>query len=153
MRIFWNPTRARNSGTARNLYCADRNLTSTRCGLDLAKSLNLRLSSVAVRQRESTFIRRTPDRPWTYGVRYGDLDEVQIDNMSLQNRDWTAGHRERARPSEIRAGVSVVAVASGRGLAVLFMDAGCAAIVPGGQLSIPARAKLSTRPRRLVQLT
>jgi DAK2 domain fusion protein YloV len=83
-----------------------------------------------------------PGSALTYGVRYGDLDEVQIDNMSLQNRDWTAGHRERARPSEIRAGVSVVAVASGRGLAELFMDAGCAAIVPGGQTLNPSASEI-----------
>ncbi len=83
-----------------------------------------------------------PGSALTYGVRYGDLDEVKIDNMSRQNRDWTAGHRERARPSEIRAGVSVVAVASGRGLAELFMDAGCAAIVPGGQTLNPSASEI-----------
>jgi dihydroxyacetone kinase-like predicted kinase len=78
----------------------------------------------------------------TYGVGFGDLDEVKIDNMSLQNRDWAAGHRERARPAETRPGVSVIAVASGKGLADLFQDAGCAAIIPGGQTLNPSASEI-----------
>ena len=45
-------------------------------------------------------------------------------------------------PTEIRPGVSVIAVASGRGLAELFQDAGCAAIVPGGQTLNPSASEL-----------
>ena len=83
-----------------------------------------------------------PGAALTFGVGYGDLDEVKIDNMSLQNRDWASGHRERSRPAEIRPGVSVVAVASGPGLAALFQDAGCAAIVPGGQTLNPSASEV-----------
>ena len=83
-----------------------------------------------------------PGSALTYGISFGELDELKIDNMSLQNRDWTAGHRERARPTEIRAGVSVIAVASGKGLADLFQDAGCAAIIPGGQTLNPSAIEI-----------
>ncbi len=83
-----------------------------------------------------------PGSALTYGVGFGELDELKIDNMSLQNRDWTAGHRERARPTEIRAGISVIAVASGKGLADLFQDAGCAAIIPGGQTLNPSASEI-----------
>ena len=83
-----------------------------------------------------------PGSALTYGVGFGELDELKIDNMSLQNRDWAAGHRERARPAEIRSGVSVIAVASGRGLADLFQDAGCAAIIPGGQTLNPSASEI-----------
>ena len=83
-----------------------------------------------------------PGSALTFGIGYGELDEVKIDNMSLQNRDWTAGHRERSRPAEIRTGVSVIAVASGKGLADLFQDAGCAAIVPGGQTLNPSASEI-----------
>ena len=83
-----------------------------------------------------------PGSALTYGISFGELDELKIDNMSLQNRDWTAGHRERARPTEIRPGVSVIAVASGKGLADLFQDAGCAAIIPGGQTLNPSASEI-----------
>ena len=83
-----------------------------------------------------------PGSALTYGVGFGDLDEVKIDNMSLQNRDWTVGHRQRSTPAEIRPGLSVIAVASGKGLADLFQDAGCAAIVPGGQTLNPSASEL-----------
>ena len=83
-----------------------------------------------------------PGSALTYGIGFGELDELKIDNMSLQNRDWTAGHRERARPTEIRAGISVIAVASGKGLADLFQDAGCAAIIPGGQTLNPSASEI-----------
>ena len=83
-----------------------------------------------------------PGSALTLGIGYGELDEVKIDNMSLQNRDWTASHRERSLPAEIRAGVSVIAVASGKGLADLFQDAGCAAIVPGGQTLNPSASEI-----------
>ena len=83
-----------------------------------------------------------PGSALSYGIRFGELDELKIDNMSLQNRDWTAGHRERTRPAEIRPGVSVIAVASGKGLADLFQDAGCAAIIPGGQTLNPSASEI-----------
>ena len=83
-----------------------------------------------------------PGSALSYGIGFGELDELKIDNMSLQNRDWTAGHRERARPTEIRPGISVIAVASGKGLADLFLDAGCAAIIPGGQTLNPSASEI-----------
>ena len=83
-----------------------------------------------------------PGSALTYAISFGELDELKIDNMSLQNRDWAAGHRERARPAEIRPGISVIAVASGKGLADLFLDAGCAAIIPGGQTLNPSASEI-----------
>ena len=83
-----------------------------------------------------------PGSALTYGIGFGELDELKIDNMSLQNRDWAAGHRQRARPTEVRAGISVIAVASGKGLADLFQDAGCTAIIPGGQTLNPSASEI-----------
>ena len=111
-----------------------------RAGLDaIAESTVIIGGGSAVRVHVHT---EDPGAALTFGVGYGDLDEVKIDNMSLQNRDWTTGHRERARPTEIRPGVSVVAVASGPGFAALFQDAGCAAIVPGGQTLNPSASEI-----------
>ena len=111
-----------------------------RTGLDaIAESTVIVGGGAAVRVHVHT---EDPGAALTFGVTHGDLDEIKIDNMSLQNRDWTAGHRERTRPDEIRPGVSVIAVASGPGIAALFQDAGCAAIVPGGQTLNPSASEI-----------
>ena len=111
-----------------------------RSGLDaIADSTVIVGGGSAVRVHVHT---EDPGAALTFGVAHGDIDEVKIDNMSLQNRDWTTGHRERSRPAEIRSGASVVAVASGPGIAALFQDAGCAAIVPGGQTLNPSASEI-----------
>ena len=89
-----------------------------------------------------------PGSALTYGAAHGELDEIKIDNMSRQNRDWASAHRERARPAAIRPGVSVIAVASGPGLAALFQDAGCAAIIPGGQTLNPSAHEIIAAARQ-----
>ena len=108
---------------------------------DIADSTVVIGGGAAVRVHIHT---ETPGPALTYAAEFGELDEIKIDNMSRQNLDWTAGHRERtaAAPPEIRPGVSVIAVAAGPGLAALFQDAGCAAIVPGGQTLNPSASEL-----------
>ena len=118
----------------------DLSVDALRAGLDaIAESTVIIGGGSAVRVHVHT---EDPGAALTFGVAHGDLDEVRIDNMSLQNRDWTAGHRQRTRPAETRPGVSVVAVASGPGIAALFQDAGCAAIVPGGQTLNPSASEI-----------
>ena len=122
------------------IHGRDLSVDVLRRGLDaIAESTVIIGGGSAVRVHVHT---EDPGAALTFGVGYGDLDEVKIDNMSLQNRDWASGHRERARPEEIRPGVSVIAVASGPGLAALFQDAGCAAIVPGGQTLNPSASEI-----------
>ena len=122
------------------IHGRDLSVDVLRSGLDaIAESTVIIGGGSAVRVHVHT---EDPGAALTFGVGYGDLDEVKIDNMSLQNRDWTTGHRERSRPTEIRPGVSVVAVASGPGIAALFQDAGCAAIVPGGQTLNPSASEI-----------
>ena len=114
----------------------DLSVDSLRTGLDaIAESTVIIGGGSAVRVHVHT---EDPGSALSFGIAHGDLDEIKIDNMSLQNRDWTTGHRERARPDEIKSGVAVVAVASGPGIAALFQDAGCAAIIPGGQTLNPS---------------
>ena len=75
----------------------------------------------------------------TYAVTMGELDQIKIDNMSLQNQDWASGHQERSAP---KSGLALVAVAPGDGLAQLFRDTGCAQVVSGGQTMNPSVAQL-----------
>lgn len=84
-----------------------------------------------------------PGAALSYGVALGELSQIKIDNMNLQNQDWAAGH-QAAQPgnSAPPAGLALVAVAPGDGLAQLFRDAGCAAVVSGGQTMNPSVAQL-----------
>ena len=75
----------------------------------------------------------------TYGASLGQLDQIKIDNMSLQNQDWASGHQERGAPKD---GITLVAVAPGEGLAQLFRDTAGASIVSGGQTMNPSVAQL-----------
>ena len=122
------------------------NMDTLRAGLgEIAESTVIVGGGQAVRIHVHT---ADPGSALTYSVTFGDIDEVKIDNMSLQNRDWTVGHRERSAPTEIRPGLSVIAVASGKGLAEIFQDAGCAAIVPGGQTLNPSASELIAAARQ-----
>ena len=85
-----------------------------------------------------------PGAALTYGVALGELSQIKIDNMNLQNQDWAAGH-QAARPENggpPPSDLAFVAVAPGDGLAQLFRDSGCAAVVSGGQTMNPSVAQL-----------
>ena len=81
----------------------------------------------------------------TYAVGLGELDQIKIDNMSLQNQDWASGHQERGTA---RSGIALVAVAPGDGLAQLFRDTAGAAVVSGGQTMNPSVAQLTSAADR-----
>ena len=81
----------------------------------------------------------------TYGVSLGELDQIKIDNMNLQNEDWASGHQERSAP---RSGIALVAVAPGDGLAQLFRDTAGASVVSGGQTMNPSVAQLTNAADR-----
>ena len=80
-----------------------------------------------------------PGQALSYGVGQGQLSQINIDNMSQQNRRWAGGHRSQEAP---RPGISVVAVVPGEGLAQLFRDSGCDAVVNGGQTMNPSIQQL-----------
>ena len=84
-----------------------------------------------------------PGAALSYGVALGELSQIKIDNMNLQNQDWAAGHQAaQSGNSAALSGLALVAVAPGEGLAQLFRDAGCAAVVSGGQTMNPSVAQL-----------
>ena len=81
----------------------------------------------------------------TYGAGLGELDQIKIDNMNLQNQDWASGHQERNTP---KSGIALVAVAPGEGLAQLFTDTSGALVVSGGQTMNPSVAQLIAAAER-----
>lgn len=71
----------------------------------------------------------------SYGVSVGQLSQVKIENMDLQNLGWAAHHNSS---TPVPQGIAVVAVAPGDGLARLFRDSGCAGVISGGQTMNPS---------------
>ena len=134
--------RRASSATAPSSSSTARSSASTSSAPASTPSPTPRSSSVAGPPSASHVHTEDPGAALTFGVSYGDLDEVKIDNMSLQNRDWTTGHRERARPTEIRTGVSVVAVASGPRHRRPVPGRRLRRIVPGGQTLNPSASEI-----------
>ena len=68
------------------------------------------------------------------GTSLGQLDQIEIQNMSHQNKDFTAGQSAIAPVGEL----AVVAVSCGDGLERLFREVGCAMVISGGQTMNPS---------------
>ena len=75
-----------------------------------------------------------PGPSLSLGASLGQLNQIEIQNMSQQNRDFTAGLSTAATGG----GLAVVAVACGDGLDSLFREVGCAVVVSGGQTMNPS---------------
>jgi hypothetical protein len=84
-----------------------------------------------------------PGPALSYGASLGRLSQVHVENMGDQNLEFVSGHRAR-QPAEgprfigAAGDIAVVAVAPGEGLAKLFREAGCAAVIKGGQTMNPS---------------
>jgi DAK2 domain fusion protein YloV len=76
-----------------------------------------------------------PGPALSYGTSLGQLSQIKIENMSLQNQEWDAGHRSKQMKPQ---GTAVVATVAGEGLERLFCQSGCSAIIRGGQTMNPS---------------
>lgn len=79
-----------------------------------------------------------PGPALTHGTSLGQLSQIEIQNMGQQNRDFVTAHRDSPTGESLAA----VAVVPGDGLADLFLEAGCAAVVSGGQTMNPSVKEL-----------
>ncbi len=89
-----------------------------------------------------------PDRAIAYGLEQGALSRISVENLDAQARevregranDFTTG--QPALASVEVAPISVIAVASGDGLAAVFRSLGSSSIVSGGQGANPSTGEL-----------
>lgn len=86
-----------------------------------------------------------PGNALQYGLLFGELITVKVENMKEQHRKAQAENgtkntinKEIPKPVEPDEGIGFVAVASGKGLENLFKDLGCAEVVSGGQSMNPS---------------
>jgi hypothetical protein len=75
-----------------------------------------------------------PGPALSLGASLGQLNQIDIQNMNQQNREFAAGLSTAVSGGEL----AVVAVASGDGLDALFREVGCAVVVSGGQTMNPS---------------
>lgn len=93
-----------------------------------------------------------PGLTLSYGVSLGQLSQINIQNMSQQNEEFVTDHRSDVSrhdskkshrlAEEVSEGMAVVAVVSGEGMAQLFREAGCAAVISGGEEMNPSVPQL-----------
>ena len=96
-----------------------------------------------------------PGPALSYAVSLGSVSNIKIENMDHQNSEFAAGH---GRPdTSPQTEMAVLAVVSGKGLAALFRDSGCACVVEGGQTMNPSveqilEAAKAARAERVIVL-
>ena len=117
-------------------------------------------SAVIVGDESTVKVHIHTENPGTvlqYALSLGDLDQIKIDNMTLQTEALTsqrqlatstASSTSRAEPSgedvpfTIDGDIGVIAVAAGAGLAGALRSMGANYIVPGGQTMNPSTEEL-----------
>ena len=72
-----------------------------------------------------------------YAESLGVLSQIKIENMDNQNQNFASGHQPRETTTEAKA-LALLPVTPGEGLANLFRESGCAAVIEGGQTMNPS---------------
>jgi dihydroxyacetone kinase-like predicted kinase len=84
-----------------------------------------------------------PEPVLAYGSTLGRIQQVSIQDMDQQNQGFARGlEAASVSGTQPEREIGVVAVASGDGLADLFLGTGCAAVVNGGQTMNPSVEQL-----------
>ena len=91
-----------------------------------------------------------PGKVLDYALSLGDLDQIKIDNMTLQTdalteqrqAATTAGEIGANQQPEFNGSIAVVAVAAGEGLADALRSMGATAVISGGQTMNPSTEDL-----------
>ena len=73
----------------------------------------------------------------SYAKSLGVLSDLKIENMDNQNQTFAAALEGR-RPAGLAPALSLLPVTTGEGLARLFRESGCAAVIQGGQTMNPS---------------
>lgn len=95
-----------------------------------------------------------PGEVLSYALTLGHLDQIKIDNMTLQTEALTSQRQERgahkddedqppmSEPVGIQGDIGIIAVAAGKGLAQALTSMGANLIVMGGQTMNPSTEEL-----------
>ena len=78
-----------------------------------------------------------PNPALSYAESLGTLSKIKIENMDSQNQNFASG-RQTGRTEAPAPALALLPVAPGEGLAHLFLESGCAAVIKGGQTMNPS---------------
>lgn len=95
----------------------------------------------------------SPGKALQYGLRFGDLSTIKIDNMTEQHRSILDMDDAMPQPHSAEQAdqkpVGIVAVAAGQGLSEIFNELGVDVVVEGGQSMNPSIEELSAAVDRV----
>lgn len=85
-----------------------------------------------------------PGVPISYGARLGSLQDVVVEDMEAQSRDFARSQEiaPALGPPVDKNGIAVVAVVAGDGLARVFQSLGVASVIEGGQTMNPSTQEI-----------
>ncbi|HET7037100.1 MAG TPA: DAK2 domain-containing protein [Thermomicrobiaceae bacterium] len=139
-------------------YCTNFVLTGASLPLEAFRERmsTLGRSAVVVGDQQTIKVHIHGDHPGQIleaALEYGELQNVRIDNMSAQTRALLAERQQQPEPAQDSdaqaAGLAVVAVAGGEGLATALRGMGASAIVLGGPTVNPSTEEILRVVERL----
>ncbi|MBT9164235.1 MAG: hypothetical protein DDT22_00165 [candidate division WS2 bacterium] len=80
-----------------------------------------------------------PDRVLAYALSTGEIQDIKIDNMKLQHREYL--YKKAETPSVVnptREKYSIIAVVLGRGMEEIYKNLGAKVVITGGQTMNPS---------------
>ncbi len=98
------------------------------------------LSTIVVGDNRNTRVHihaEDPNPALSYAESLGALSEIKIENMDSQNQTFASGS-QTGQAEGAAVALALLPVAPGEGLAHLFLESGCAAIIKGGQTMNPS---------------
>ncbi|MFD1672817.1 DAK2 domain-containing protein [Agrilactobacillus yilanensis] len=79
-----------------------------------------------------------PEAIFSYGLQFGSLQKVKIDNMRIQNENVVSDAETATKQKREKVDYGVIAIASGDGLTQLFKSLGVTYVINGGQTMNPS---------------
>ena len=140
-------------------YCTNFMIFGTGIDFDAARETFNNMGQSVVAVGDDTIVKvhihaENPGEVLAYALTLGYLDQVKIDNMTLQTEELKGqrahAHQHAHRPSwagsdiptEVHGDIGIIAVAAGEGLANALVSMGANLIVMGGQTMNPSTEDL-----------
>ncbi len=137
-------------------YCTNFMVHGTNIDTDSARNAIAAMGQSAVIVGDDSALKvhihaLNPGEVLSYALRFGELDQIKIDNMSLQTETLSAQRKavsaRAARPPVdaadlVHDDIAIIAVAAGAGISEALISLGVTSIVSGGQTMNPSTKEL-----------
>ncbi len=79
-----------------------------------------------------------PDKALCEALKFGELDNIKIENMKVQHTNLIEKTKEETREEQPKKDIGIVTVAQGKGLSKILKDLGADVVIEGGQSMNPS---------------